>query len=108
MCKLITIILSRFDVDKCTILASLDLSASFDTIIHKVLLNRLRCFGSPGLPLNGSSRTVKPEVKKVTVVDSLSRRRSVVLDGTQSSVLGARMFTMWMYPQALIFNNPKV
>ena len=45
---------------------------------------------------------------QVCVGDSLSQRRSVTSDVPQGSVLGARLFTVYTYPLALIFNKYKV
>ena len=45
---------------------------------------------------------------QVCVEYTLSRRRSVTSGVSQRSVLGAKLFTMYTYPLALIFNKHKV
>ena len=89
-------ILSSLDAGKCTVPVSLDLSAAFDTINHNVLLNRLQyMYGITGTAFKWFQWYIEQRNNQVCVGDSLS-------------VLGARLFTMYTYPLALIFNKHKV
>ena len=63
---------------------------------------------SPVLPLNGSSHTLNKETTSFVFGGSLSQRRPVTSGAPQGSVLGARLFTMYTYPLALIINKHKV
>ena len=51
---------------------------------------------------------IEQRSNQVCVGDFLSRRRTVTSGVPQGSVLAARLFTMYTYPLALIFNKPKV
>ena len=86
---------------KCTVLVSL--SAAF------VLLNRLQyLYGIPGTAFKWFQSYIEQRNNQVCVGDSLSQMRPVASAVPQGSVLGDRLFTMYTYPLALIFNKHKV
>ena len=102
-------ILSTIDSGKCTVLVSLDLSEAFDTINYNVLLNRLHyLYGITGTAFKWFQSYIEQRNIQVCVGDYLSQRRYVTSGVPQSSVLGARLFTMYTYPLVLIFNRHKV
>ena len=102
-------ILSSIDAGKCTVLVSFDLSASFDTINHNVLLNRIQyMYGITGAAFKWFQSYIEQRKNQVCVGDALSQRRPVTSCVPQGSVLGARLFTMCTYPLALIFNKHKM
>ena len=102
-------ILSSLDARKCTVLVSHDLSSAFDTINHNVLLNRLQyLYGITGTVFKWFQSYTEQRNNEVCVGDSISQRRPVMPGVSQGSVLGARLFTMYTYPLALIFNKHKV
>ena len=93
----------------CTVLVSLDLSAAFNTINHNVLLNRLHYFyGITGTAFKWFQSYMEQRNNQVCVGDSLSQRRPVTSGVPQRSVLGVRLFSMYTWPLALIFNKRKV
>ena len=92
-----------------TVLVSLDLSAAFDTINHNVLLNMLQyMYGITGTAFKWFQSCIEQRSNQVCVGDSLSQRRPETSGVLQGSVLGARLFTMYIYPLALIFNKHRV
>ena len=102
-------ILSSLDASKCTVLVSLHLSVAFDTINHNVLLNRLQyLYGITGTVFKWFQSYIEQRNNQVCVGDSLSQRRPVPSGVPQGSMFGARLFTMYTYPLALIFNKHKV
>ena len=93
------------------LLASIDLAADFDTINHNVLLNRLPyLYVLTGSVFKWFQSYIEHINKQACVGDSLSRRRPVTSCVSQCSVLGARLFTMYIYTYhvALIFKKHKV
>ena len=102
-------ILSSLDAGKGTVLVPLDLSAAFDTINHNVRLNRLQyMYGITGTAFKWFQSYIEQRNNQVCVGDSLSQRRPVTSCVPQGSVLGTRLFTMYTYSLALIFNKHRV
>ena len=102
-------ILSSLDAGKYTVLVSLDLSATFDTISQNVLLNRLQyMYGITGTAFKWFQMYIEQRNNQVCVEGSLSQIQSVTSGVPEGSVLGARLFTMYTYTLALIFNKHKV
>ena len=84
-------IIASLDVGKCTVLGSLDLSAAFDTVVHHILLKRMRhLYGIDDTAWCWFESYLDNRYTKVRINDSLSSSRVLV---PQGSVLGARLYS---------------
>lgn len=86
-----------------TIFVMLDLSAAFDTIDHKTLLNRLEHhFGVAGKPLELVTSYLRDRYQTVTIDGKLSKPVLMEYSVPQGSVLGPKFFTMYTKPVGAI------
>ena len=89
-------IIQSLDVKHCTILASLDLSAAFDTVDHKVFLHKLyNEFGIEDEALNWFRSYLDNKKHRVSINGISSDSHKLKCGVPQGSVLGARMYTMY-------------
>ena len=89
-------IIQSLDVKHCTILASLDLSAAFDTVDHKVFLHKLyNEFGIEDEALNWFRSYLDNRKHRVSIIGISSDSHKLKCGVPQGSVLGARMYTMY-------------
>ena len=97
-------ILASLDNKHCIILASLDLSAAFDTVDHTILLHRLQNdFGIEGKALQWFTSFITGRTQRVCIDGNSSDLHQLICGVPQGSVLGARMYTM--YTQMLSENT---
>ena len=81
---------------KCTLLASLDLSAEFDTVDHSILIHRLQYeYGIGGVALQWFRSYLVDRNRIVSVQGRKSNIHHLQCGVPQGSVLGARMYTMY-------------
>jgi hypothetical protein len=94
---------------KVSALILLDLSAAFDTIDHKILLERLSSFyGISGSALDLLSSYLSNRTQSVSI-NSCSTSPSPVPTGVpQGSVLGPLLFTLYTSPISQLFKNSSV
>ncbi len=82
-----------------SLLVLLDLSAAFDTIDHKILLNSLENFvGISGSALARFNSYLSDRHQFVAVNEEVSYRSQVQCGVPQGSVLGSLLFTLYMLP----------
>ena len=99
-------ILQATDNNKCVILASLDLSAAFDTVDHSTFVYRLKnLYGVSDISLRWFTSYLTNRSYKVCVNGSLSTSHSLISGVPQGSVLGARFYTMYTYPMSKIVKD---
>ena len=92
-------IIARLDVGKCTVLGSLGSSAAFDTVDHHILLKRmLHLYGINDTAWCWFESYLDNRHTKVRINDSLSSSRVLLCGVPQGSVLGARLYSMFIYP----------
>ena len=89
-------IIQILEVKNFTILASLDLSAAFDTVDHKVFQHKLyNEFGIEDEALNWFRSYLDNRKHRVSINGILSDSHKLKCGVPQASVLGARMHTMY-------------
>lgn len=109
MLKLNNDIMNGFDNGKCIVLASLDLSAAFDTVDHIIFKRRLQdTYGIGGTVLQWFESYLYSRQYNVIIRNSLSDSQELHCGVPQGSVLGARMYTLYTQPLSHIFGNHDV
>ena len=92
--------------NKCTVLSSLDVSAAFDTVDHTICIRRLNyLYGVVGTVLQWFESFLNNRDNKVCVNDVFSVSRDANCGVPQGSVLGARLYTMYVYPLTTIIQQ---
>ena len=104
--KIVNDLLLSLDDGKISLLASLDLSAAFDTIDHAILLHRLQHdFGLSGTVLDWFSSYLSSRIQSVSVHSHTSVPASVSCGVPQGSGLGPILFVLYTTPLSLLSSN---
>lgn len=99
-------ITKAIDDKKMVALVLLDLSAAFDTINHKILLQRLSSqFGICGTALQWFSSYLQNRTQQVKINGTNSDKVETTMGVPQGSVLGPILFTLYVSPVADIARN---
>jgi hypothetical protein len=96
---LLTVADATFDAmdhSKVMILVLLDLSAAFDTVDHRLLIQKLGFLGVSGQALNWLSTYLSGRTQSVVVGNAKSLPRTIVCGVPQGSVLGPLLFTIYL------------
>ena len=92
-------ILQPIDEGQEVVLVLLDLSSAFDTIDHKVLLDRLRIrYGFSGTVLDWFRSYLSNRTQSVKIGKDLSAESEVRYGVPQGSVLGPLLFSLFFAP----------
>lgn len=87
------------DSDSTSVLLLLHLSAAFDTVDHKILLDRLRhVFGISGQVLQWLRSYLSERSQRIFHINVLSASRAVRHGVPQGSVLGPLLFSVYLAP----------
>ena len=91
-------IVSGLDNGKCTVLASLDLSAAFDTVDHSIFIERLQeLYGVDSVCEDWFELYLHDRSHRVCINDTLSDQNALKCGVPQGSVLGTRLCSMYAY-----------
>ena len=102
-------IVSSLDGGQCVILASLDLSSAFDTVNHAIFLRRLQdMYGICNTFQKWFDSYLTNRQPRVCINTSFSNPRYLKCGVPQGSVLGARIYTMYVRPMSEIINRHNV
>ena len=97
--KIMSDILLACDKNQCTLLVMLDLSATFDTVDHSILLKRLQTQqGFDGNILNWIQSYLHQRTQSVVVNGKISQRKTKDCDVPQGSVLGPDFYSDFTQP----------
>ena len=91
-------LLISLDTDGGAFLVLLDLSAAFDTIDHKILLQRLYDLGVRGDALEWFRSYLTGRKQSVMIKGTRSNERDLIYGVLQGSVLGPILFTIYTIP----------
>ena len=106
LCKIHNDINLSLDRNECVLLIALDLSAAFDTIDHPLLLARLaHRFGVTGRCLHWIKSYLQERKMRVAIDGTLSDSKDLCCGVPQGSVLGPKLFTMYLIPLGDIARN---
>ena len=97
--KVLNDMLVTMDNQGVAILVMLDLSAAFDTVDHKVLLQRMKdIIGVNGLVLKWFESYLSERTQRIQINDKLSKLICLIFGVPQGSVLGPLLFLIYMLP----------
>ena len=97
--------MNGIDKDQCTILASLDLSAAFDTVDHDIFIGRMHAYGIRETALKWFQSYLDRRSYRVLINNAFSSAHTLSCGVPQGSVLRARMYTIYVAPLANVIKK---
>ena len=108
LCSIVSDLLEYMDNGKCAILILLDLSAAFDTVDHKLLIDDLMYIGVEGVALDWFKSYLENRSYHVIINENKSERRTIQRGVPQGSVLGPVLFSIYTIELAWILKHHNV
>ena len=94
--ELVSNILTGFDNKEMTLAVFLDLSKAFDTVDHKILLQKMHTYGIRGIALNWFDSYLSNRTQFVQYKSSKSQTTLIEYGVPQGSVLGPLLFILYI------------
>ena len=101
LCRVTDYIVGKFDIGHKTLGIFLDLSKAFDTVSHRIMLERLKHIGIRGTILQLFSSFLSGRTQRVKIEDSYSPPLSAEFGVPQGTVLGPVLFTIYILMKQL-------
>ena len=101
-------ILKEMDEGNVTAVILLDMSAAFDTVVHDILVQRLKSFGICGIALQWLTSYLTDRTQSVKVSDVTSDPKPLTCGVPQGSVGGPLLFSLYLYPISKIFQKHRI
>ena len=109
MLKVTSDIQLALDKGNCVLLCMLDLSAAFDLVVHKILIQRMREeLGISGVALNWFSSYLHARTQSVAVGTGVSKPVELETGVPQGLVLDPLLFLIYVLPLKRIFQKHSV
>ena len=108
LCGIVSDLLEYMDDGKCAILVLLDLSAAFDTVDHKLLIEDLMYIGVEGVALDWFKSYLENRSYHVIIKGTKSEKRMLHRGVPQGSVLGPVLFSIYTIELAWILSYYRV
>ena len=86
----------------------LDLSAAFFTVDHAIFIDRMRAYGMREIALKWFQSYLDRRSYKVLINNAFSSAHTLSCGVPQGSVLGARMYTIYVAPLANVINKHSI
>ena len=97
------------DSGNCAVLILLDLSASFDTFDHAILLDRLQIWvGIQGVALQWFHSYLKDQTFSVNIGNIFSSSAAIACGVPQGSILGPILFSLYTLPLGSILRKHNI
>uniref|UniRef100_A0A4W6F8H6 Reverse transcriptase domain-containing protein n=1 Tax=Lates calcarifer TaxID=8187 RepID=A0A4W6F8H6_LATCA len=106
LAKVVNDLLLSLDSDSTSMLILLDLSAAFDTVDHRILMDRLENrFGISGVALSWLKSYLSDRTQCVSCNNTVSSFSDVKYGVPQGSVLGPLLFSLYISPLGQIIRS---